>query len=189
MESSIFWDIMQRGPVEVNQSFGGKYRLLLQNRGVKQAINSALFAASFMLVSCLDYSSTLKMEMICSSEHSVGFISQKIYLFTDQDVLKFELEIARCLSENIFYLRLGSNSAPLLGWACINCTRIAIDRTVARSHSASAVVPSQTFILKYCIYSLCLCCPITFRCSPGSASVERKEYWGESKTVVSNIDS
>jgi hypothetical protein len=33
----------------------------------------ALLTACFMLVSCLAYSSTLKMEMTCSSEASVGF--------------------------------------------------------------------------------------------------------------------
>jgi hypothetical protein len=33
----------------------------------------ALLAACFMLVSCLAYTSTLKMEVICSSETSVGF--------------------------------------------------------------------------------------------------------------------
>jgi hypothetical protein len=36
-------------------------------------VMKCLFAACFALVSCLAYSSTLKMEAICSSETSVGF--------------------------------------------------------------------------------------------------------------------
>jgi hypothetical protein len=56
MKSSIFWDITPCSPLNVNRHFGGTYRLL---------------TTSFTLVTCLAYSSTLKMEATCSSETSV----------------------------------------------------------------------------------------------------------------------
>jgi hypothetical protein len=69
MESSIFWDIMQCSPLKVNRRFGKVFRLQLQVR----RISSALLSTCFLLVSCLAYSSTLKMEATCSSEKWVGF--------------------------------------------------------------------------------------------------------------------
>jgi hypothetical protein len=54
-KSSIFWD-MSCTSLKVNRRFGG-----------------AFTAAYFMLVSCLAYSSTLKMEAPYSTEKSVGF--------------------------------------------------------------------------------------------------------------------
>jgi hypothetical protein len=59
MKSSIFWDITPCSPLKADRLFGGIYRLHLQQ--------------AFTLVSYLAYSSTLKMEAICSSEISVGF--------------------------------------------------------------------------------------------------------------------
>jgi hypothetical protein len=54
-KTSTFWDITPCSPVKLNQRFGGR------------------LDACFMLVSCLAYSSTLKMEVTCSSGMSVDF--------------------------------------------------------------------------------------------------------------------
>jgi hypothetical protein len=55
MSSSALCDITFYSPVKVNRRFGGIYVLC------------------FMLAYCVDYSSTLKMEAVCSSETSVDF--------------------------------------------------------------------------------------------------------------------
>jgi hypothetical protein len=62
MKSSIFWDITPYSPLKVNLHFGGTYRL---------HISVALLATCLTLVSCLAYSSTLKMEATYASETSV----------------------------------------------------------------------------------------------------------------------
>jgi hypothetical protein len=54
MKSSIFLDIMPCSPLKVGRRFGGS-------------------PPAFTLLSCSVYSSTLKMEAICSSETSVDF--------------------------------------------------------------------------------------------------------------------
>jgi hypothetical protein len=64
MKCSIFWDITPCSPFEVNQRFGGTCHLQL----LGQRISQALLPTCFMLVSCLVYSSTLKMDVTCSSE-------------------------------------------------------------------------------------------------------------------------
>jgi hypothetical protein len=66
IKSSIFWDISSCSLLKVNRRFGGTCRLHLQGRRISQA----LLATCFILVYCLDYSSTLKMEAKCSSETS-----------------------------------------------------------------------------------------------------------------------
>jgi hypothetical protein len=53
MKSSFFWEITPCSPLKDNRRFGGTCRLYV--------------------VSCLAYSSTLKMEETCSSETSVDF--------------------------------------------------------------------------------------------------------------------
>jgi hypothetical protein len=58
---SIFQDIMVSSLLKVNQYFRGTYPLL------------PLLAACFMLVSCLVYSSNLKMGATCSSKSLVDF--------------------------------------------------------------------------------------------------------------------
>jgi hypothetical protein len=59
MKSSISWDITQCSPLSVNRRYG--------------VTCSALLATCFRLVSCLAYSSTLKMDATCSSKTSVDF--------------------------------------------------------------------------------------------------------------------
>jgi hypothetical protein len=55
---TIFWDVPPCSPLKLNGSFGA---------------GRALLATDFMLVSCLAYSSTLKMEEMCFLETSVDF--------------------------------------------------------------------------------------------------------------------
>jgi hypothetical protein len=55
-----------------------------------ERIASALFAACFMPVSCLDYSLTLKMEVIYSCETSVDF-KRTAQRYNPEDInLKYE---------------------------------------------------------------------------------------------------
>jgi hypothetical protein len=75
MKSIIFWDITPCSPLKVNRLLGGSYRLHLQGRRISRARNQRESCSSpaFTPVSFLAYSSTLKMEAICSSETSVDF--------------------------------------------------------------------------------------------------------------------
>jgi hypothetical protein len=66
-----------------------------------------LLAARFMLVSCLSYSSTLKMEMTCSSEMLIDF-QQTTWLFIPEDT---GLHNHRC--ENLIYYSLISKTTSL----------------------------------------------------------------------------
>jgi hypothetical protein len=79
-KSYIFWDITPCSPVKVNRLFRGPVASIFrveasdkQENSTKQAPSRALFAAWFMLVSCFAYSSTLKVEVICSYEIPVDF--------------------------------------------------------------------------------------------------------------------
>jgi hypothetical protein len=70
----ISGDTVSRNPVKVNQRFGRTYRLHLQCRIIsKKAARTDLLAVYFVLVSCLAYSSALKVEAIFSSERSFDF--------------------------------------------------------------------------------------------------------------------
>jgi hypothetical protein len=75
MKSSIFWDITLCSPLKVNRRCGGTSRLHLQGPKINQARNQreTCLPPEFTLVSCLAYSSTLKMEATYSSETSVDF--------------------------------------------------------------------------------------------------------------------
>jgi hypothetical protein len=75
MNNPIFWYITSYSPLKVNWSFGGTCRLYLQGRRISEAAKQETrtkqvvsWACWFMLVSCLAYSSTLKIEATCSSE-------------------------------------------------------------------------------------------------------------------------
>jgi hypothetical protein len=65
VKSTIFWDITPCSPLNVNRRFGETYRLHFQGRRISWARNQR---ESPLLWST--YSSTLKMEAICSSETS-----------------------------------------------------------------------------------------------------------------------
>jgi hypothetical protein len=81
MKSPIFWDITPCSPLKMNQRFGRTSRLHLQGRRTSQANQ---YEAGTMLVSCLVYSSTLKMEAICFSETSVDF-QRAIWRYIPED--------------------------------------------------------------------------------------------------------
>jgi hypothetical protein len=72
MNSSIFWDIV---PFKVKRRFAGTCRLRVQGWSLSQTINrhDAGSKQRLMPVSCLAYSSTLKMKATWSSETSVDF--------------------------------------------------------------------------------------------------------------------
>jgi hypothetical protein len=62
---AVFWDVALYSPVEGRRYFGGTIYLHLQERRV-------LPVNCFVLVPCMDYSSTLKMEAVCSFKTSVN---------------------------------------------------------------------------------------------------------------------
>jgi hypothetical protein len=70
--SSIFWDITPRSPLKVKWRFGWTCLLHIFGRRIGLARNQP--AICFMLVSCLDNCSTLKMDVTCFSEMSVDFL-------------------------------------------------------------------------------------------------------------------
>jgi hypothetical protein len=69
LKSPTFWDITLCSPFKVNRRLGKTRRLHLQGR---RTADSCLIA-DFTLVSCLVYSSALKMEETFFSETSVDF--------------------------------------------------------------------------------------------------------------------
>jgi hypothetical protein len=75
MQSYVLWNITPCSPLKVNQHLEGTCRLHLQGRRISHARNQheAGSKQRFILVSCLVYSSTLKMEATCSCVTSVGF--------------------------------------------------------------------------------------------------------------------
>jgi hypothetical protein len=81
MKSTIFWDIKPCSPLKVNRRFWRTYRLHFQGQRIGLARNQLYFPPDFTLVSCSAYSSTLKMEAICSSEATVDF--QRRYIPED----------------------------------------------------------------------------------------------------------
>jgi hypothetical protein len=72
-KSSLFWDITPCSPLKDNRRFGGTCLLHLQGWRISQARNHVCLPPAFTLVSCLAYSSTLKIEETWSSETSVDF--------------------------------------------------------------------------------------------------------------------
>jgi hypothetical protein len=74
MMCTIFWDITPCSQFKVSRSFGRTYRLHVQGRRISRATNvKAGDKQSRLLATCSAYSSTLKMEAICSSETSADF--------------------------------------------------------------------------------------------------------------------
>jgi hypothetical protein len=75
MKSTVFWDIMPCSPLKVKRRFGGTNCLHLQGQRIRRARNQSELSLppAFTLVSCSAYSSTLKIEAICSSQTSVYF--------------------------------------------------------------------------------------------------------------------
>jgi hypothetical protein len=79
MKRYTFWDTTPYSPLKFNRRFEGTSRPNLSDRKAKrettmnQAIRKALLGACFMLVSCLTYSSTLKIKATFFIETSVDF--------------------------------------------------------------------------------------------------------------------
>jgi hypothetical protein len=78
IKSSLFWYIPLRSQLKVNWTLGGICRLYHQSRRIWEARNQneRSYQAEqliFKMVSCLAYSSALKMDATCSSETSVYF--------------------------------------------------------------------------------------------------------------------
>jgi hypothetical protein len=73
--SYIFWDTVLYSPFKVNGRFKEKCLFYLQGlmNKTRKKPDASVITTYFMLVSCLDYSSTLKMEAKFSSEMSVNF--------------------------------------------------------------------------------------------------------------------
>jgi hypothetical protein len=77
MTTSIFLDLIPCSPLKASQRFAGTYRFHLQVQRKNQARNwsknKRSLSPAFTPVSCLTYSSALKMEAIYSSEVSADF--------------------------------------------------------------------------------------------------------------------
>jgi hypothetical protein len=97
MKSTVFLDVTPYSLVEVYCYFGETYRLYFQGRKIGQARKQAY---NRILIACLAYLSTLKMETARSSEtsekncKSYGFISQRIVLFILTPVRASNLALA-----------------------------------------------------------------------------------------------
>jgi hypothetical protein len=87
MISSVVWNITPCIPLKVNRRFGGTCRLQLEGRKISQAWKQVTSRAAFTLVSCILYSSTLKMKATYLPKRRLTFnglysaISQKMKLF------------------------------------------------------------------------------------------------------------
>jgi hypothetical protein len=71
MESTVFWYVMPCSLVEVYRHFGAMFCFHLHGRRISQASSIAQLSAFFLLVVCLTYFLSLKMETARSSETSV----------------------------------------------------------------------------------------------------------------------
>jgi hypothetical protein len=74
LKSSIFWDIMPCSPVKVNHVAEEHVTFIFNPEdGGDMFLRNVCLPPTFTLVSFLAYSSTLEMEMACSSKASVDF--------------------------------------------------------------------------------------------------------------------
>jgi hypothetical protein len=98
LKSIIFWDLTPCSPLNVNRRFGGTYRLHLQGRKISSACH--LLSRCFF---CSTYSSTLKMEAICSSETSVDSQrTKRRYIPEDSTLHNRRCENPRCFCIYLF---------------------------------------------------------------------------------------
>jgi hypothetical protein len=120
MKSVVFWDIMPCSPLKVSRRFGGTYHLYLQSQRINQAKNQRqcrwqaelLLPPDYTLFYCSAYSSTWKLEVICSFETSADFqrttrhcipedstLQKKSYVTLEHHVT--HESICKCLLNNI----------------------------------------------------------------------------------------
>jgi hypothetical protein len=90
-KSPVFWNITPCSALEVSPRFRGTFRLHLQNRRIRQAVNQRerWQAVLLLLVSCLAYSSTINTEATCSSETSGDFGRSTRRYIPDDRTLQF----------------------------------------------------------------------------------------------------
>jgi hypothetical protein len=81
-KSTTIWDITPCSRLKANRHFGRTYRVFLQGRRIYRTRYQResrwqeiwiCLASVFTLVSCSAYSSTFKMEAVCSPETSIDF--------------------------------------------------------------------------------------------------------------------
>jgi hypothetical protein len=85
LKSYIFWDITLRSPLKVDWRFEWTHRLYLQGRRINQARNQREAGSKQRFT--LAYSSTLKIEAICSFETFVHFQrTTRSYIPEDRNV-------------------------------------------------------------------------------------------------------
>jgi hypothetical protein len=94
MTSSIFWDITPCSPKNVTGRYGGTCCIHLQGERISRARNQckALLATCFTLVSCMAYSSTLKLEATGTSEISGVDLQRTIWRYTPEDGTLHQME-------------------------------------------------------------------------------------------------
>jgi hypothetical protein len=126
MKSPILWHTTPCIPLKVNQRFGKTCRLHLQ----------ALLATYFTLVSCLTYSSTVKMGTICSSETSVDFQrTTRRYILEDRTLVYYFDQMSSPLNST---QRIPSN--PRSGAIFLNMSLFYRKLTIANLFSLSRTI-------------------------------------------------
>jgi hypothetical protein len=99
MKSPILWDITPFSPLKVNRRIGGTYRSCLP--------------PGFTLISCLAYSSALKMEATCSSETSVDFQRAKRCYIPEDRTLRIKTSLTKWHQKTLYF-----HQTFILHWEC-----------------------------------------------------------------------
>jgi hypothetical protein len=118
MNSFVFWDITPCSLLKARWYFGGTFTLHLQGRRINQSRNrheSRLTnRVSSIIVTCLTYSLTLKMEAIYSSETSVDCQqATRHYIITLRLSTLCMPEVSIWRPATLFFPKLSSFYVPL----------------------------------------------------------------------------
>jgi hypothetical protein len=119
MKSSIFWDTKPCSPLKVNRRLEGTCRLHLQSGRIRQVRNQPeklCLPPAFTLVSCLVYSSTLKMEATYSSKTSVDFQRTTRRYIPEDRTLGIETEVSILWHINS---NSGERAIRYFFWTCL----------------------------------------------------------------------
>jgi hypothetical protein len=115
-KSTTFYDTTRCSPLKVNRSFGGTYRLHLHGRisGARyQHESKPSFPPAFTLVSC-SFHSTLKMEVICSSETSVDFqLTSWSYIQEESTLIITAVRTSNLKNYIIFFITFWGKDADM----------------------------------------------------------------------------
>jgi hypothetical protein len=90
-----FWDRAPSSPLKANRRSRAAHRLHLQSRRIRQSRCHRESRLQADLVSCSAYSSTLNIEVICSSETSV-YIQRTIRSYITDDVKLSNNQLMLC---------------------------------------------------------------------------------------------